>query len=268
VSKRLVIAILCAVHLPVASAAVISQVISPNSIVVESGKARAVAEFGGEPVLYCGLQAFKRWAAPLVGQVVRATPIAGLSVTIAMRDVPLEPLLVAAGWIEPTVLDDDAQAAIAEGRGGWACAGPVAPFRLMHTSVDPKILAGIALNESGLGGRAWPWTLNVAGRGFFFKSRKDAYEAIRSLVAAHRCDFDVGIMQVNWCYHANLFTSPWAALEPATNIHVAESILNENYRRTHSVAKAVAFYHSANPVPGNAYLARFARHLKQIDAGI
>ncbi|MFP3747396.1 transglycosylase SLT domain-containing protein, partial [Achromobacter sp. SIMBA_011] len=92
--------------------------------------------------------------------------------------------------------------------------------------------------------------------------------AIRARVAAGRCDFDVGIMQVNWCYHRQRFAWPWDALAPAINIRVAESILNENYRNTRSVEKAIAYYHSANPAPGSAYLARFVRHLNQINAGL
>jgi hypothetical protein len=189
-------------------------------------------------------------------------------VIVDARDVPLDHLLVSKGWLQPATLDDEAQAAITEGRGGWACASATAPFELMHTSVDPKVLAGIALNESGLNGRAWPWTLNIAGQGFFFKTREDAYRVVQSLIARGRGDFDIGLMQINWGYHSRRFASPWDALAPATSIRVAEDILNENYSKTHSVAKAIAYYHSANPVPGQAYLARFARHLNQIQAGL
>lgn len=138
----------------------------------------------------------------------------------------------------------------------------------MHTSVDPKILAGIALNESAYNGRAWPWTLNVAGRGFFFRTREDAYRAVRYLISNGRSNFDVGIMQVNWGYHGKRFASAWDALAPATNIRIAEDILNENYRLTHSAVKAVAYYHSANPAPGREYLARFVKHLSQIERGL
>ncbi|MCP3712591.1 transglycosylase SLT domain-containing protein [Paraburkholderia sp. CNPSo 3274] len=251
-----------------AHAASIAQLISPVSLVLSSSGAREVAALDGKPVLYCGLAAFDSWASPLVGQSVRSTPEQGMTVSVDARDVSLAGLMIRSGWLQPDELDDEAQAAITEGRGGWACARAETPFVLLHTSVDPKVLAGIALNESAYNGRAWPWTLNVAGRGFFFRSRSDAYGAIRALIAAGRCDFDVGIMQINYCYHRWRFASPWDALAPATNIHVAEAILNENYSRTHSIAKAIAYYHSANPVPGSAYLARFVRHLNQINAGL
>ena len=69
-----------------------------------------------------------------------------------------------------------------------------------------KILAGIALNESAYNGRAWPWTLNVAGRGFFFRTREDAYQARSAFLSATVVrDFDVGLMQVNWGYHRQRF---------------------------------------------------------------
>lgn len=249
-------------------AASIAQFISPDSLVLASQGARELASLDGKTVLYCGLAPFNAWASPLVGQGVRSTPAQGMTVSVDARDVSLASLMVRSGWLQPDELDDDVQAAIAEGRGGWACAKAETPFVLMHTSVDPKVLAGIALNESAYNGRAWPWTLNVAGRGFFFRSRDDAYGAMRALIAAGRDDFDVGIMQINWRYHRQRFASPWDALAPATNIHVAEAILNENYSRTHSIAKAIAYYHSANPVPGGAYLARFVLHLNQIQAGL
>jgi hypothetical protein len=270
VTKRVFLSLSLAVfaHCSVAASANIERVISPTSLVLGSAGARNVATFDGKPVFYCGLQAFTAWAAPLVGQRVSSTPDAGITVAIDSRDTPLEQLLVSQGWLQPSQLGDDVQAAMTEGRGGWACASATTPFELMHSSVDPKVLAGIALNESGRNGRAWPWTLNVAGQGLFFKTRNDAFRAIQSLIGAHRCDFDVGLMQVNWCYHSQRFASAWDALRPSTNIRVAEDILNENYSKTHSVAKAIAYYHSANPAPGQAYLARFARHLNQIQAGL
>jgi hypothetical protein len=265
-TKRLLF-LLCAAAVQ-AHATTIAQVISPNSIVLAGAHEREVLPVSGTPVYYCGLNAFTSWAAPLVGQHVTSTADTGVTVAVDAQKVSIERLLVDKGWLQPAMLDDDAQAAITEGRGGWACASPVTPFELMHASVDAKVLAGIALNESGLNGRAWPWTLNVAGEGFFFRSRVDAYGAIHALLAHHRCDFDVGIMQINWCYHAQRFASAWDALSPATNIHVAEDILNENYSRTHSVAKAIAYYHSANPAPGSAYLARFVRNLNLINHGL
>jgi Transglycosylase SLT domain len=184
------------------------------------------------------------------------------------RPVSIQSVLVQNGWLRPVELDDTAQAAIAERRGGWACASTETPFALMHNTVDPKVLAGIALNESAYDGHPWPWTLNVAGRGYFFRHREGAYRVVEDLLSHGRCDFDVGIMQINWCYHHQRFRSAWDALSPATNIRVAEDILNENYSKTHSVSEAIAYYHSANPVPGREYFSRFVQHYAQLENGL
>ncbi|KWA08132.1 transglycosylase SLT domain-containing protein [Burkholderia territorii] len=251
-----------------ARSAVIAQVISPVSVVIQDRATRQVAMLPGKPVFYCGLDAFIEWASPLIGQPVRSSREAGITVAIDGRDVALDDLFIDRGWLQPAVLDDGAQAALAERRGGWACARAAVPFELLHTNVDPKILAGIALNESNYRGRAWPWTLNVAGQGFYFKSREEAYKAVEALLAHGRTDFDVGLMQVNWRYHGKRFASAWDALAPASNVAVAEAILTENFAKTDSVAKAIAYYHSANPNPGRSYLTRFVRHLSLIEAGL
>lgn len=266
--KRVVLSVAVAIASAHAQSAVIAQVISPVSVVIQDGSTRKVAMLPGKPVYYCGLDAFVEWASPLIGQTVRSSPDAGITVSIDGRDFALDDLFIDRGWLQPLVLDDGAQAALTERRGGWACSRAVVPFELLHTNVDPKILAGIALNESNYRGRAWPWTLNVAGQGFFFKSREEAYKAIETLLARERCNFDVGLMQVNWCFHGKRFASAWDALAPATNVAVAEAILTENFARTDSVAKAIAYYHSANPNPGRTYLTRFVRHLSLIEAGL
>nr|WP_277183530.1 transglycosylase SLT domain-containing protein [Caballeronia sp. BR00000012568055] len=253
---------------PGVHAATIGSIISPTRIVIDDGAKRAIVELPGEPVYDCGLKPFLSWASRLEGQAVQTAADGSVAIAMDGSTISLSSLFVRAGWLRPAVLSDDAQASMTEHRGGWACASAQAPFDAMHTSVDPKILAGIALNESAYDGRAWPWTLNVAGRGFFFRTREDAYKAIRHLLSDGRCDFDVGLMQVNYCWHGKRFKSAWDALAPATNIRVAEDILNENYRQTHSAVKAVAYYHSANPAPGREYLARFVKHLSQIERGL
>jgi hypothetical protein len=249
-------------------ATTIDEVISPTRYVVSSAGQRAILDIEGTPVYACGMKPFQSWAKRFEGQSVEIGQGSALTVKVDGAPVSLLTILVSSGWVQPAVLDSEAQAAMTERRGGWSCASSQAPFDAMHTTVDPKILAGIALNESAYKGRAWPWTLNVAGRGFFFSTRDDAYRAIRFLISEGRFDFDIGLMQINWKYHSNRFASVWDALSPAVNIHVAEDILNENYRKTHSVAKAVAYYHSANPQPGREYLARFVQHLSQIDRGL
>jgi len=263
VTKGLLSLIACSLISLPATAATIEAVVSPNAIVVRAEGQARVHTLEGKPVLYCGLDAFLGWSAQLLGAQIEPGSEAGPVVTLSGKSTPIAALFVREGWLRPAVLDDAAQEALAERRGGWKCAPKTEPFAQMGRRVDPKITAGIAMNESSYRGRPWPWTLNVAGRGMFFSSRAEAYAAVTRLLANDRCDFDVGLMQVNWCYHGKRFASPWEALAPATNIRVAEDILAENLQRSGSPMKAVAWYHSANPERGGPYFSRFMKHVAQ-----
>lgn len=246
-----------------ASAATIEAFVSPTAVVVRTNGEARLQALPGKPVLFCGLDAFLGWSAKFIGSPVVTGADGKLTVTRNGQPEALSNVFAREGWIRPLVLSDAAQAALAERRGGWACAPKTEPFAEMGQRVDPKITAGIAMNESSYRGRPWPWTLNVAGRGMFFATREDAFAAISRLVANQRCDFDVGLMQVNWCYHGKRFASAWEALAPATNIRVAEDILTENLRRSGSAMKAVAWYHSADPSRGGPYFSRFMNHLSE-----
>ncbi|MCY0854266.1 transglycosylase SLT domain-containing protein [Cupriavidus sp. D39] len=246
-------------------AATIEAIVSPTAVVVRADGAARLLSLPGKPVLYCGLERFLGWSAQLIGAQIEAGGAQGPEIVREGKTVPLASVFAGEGWLRPTELTEAAQEAMVERRGGWACAPKAAPFAAMSRRVDPLILAGIAMNESAYRGRPWPWTLNVAGRGMFFATREDAHATVNRLLAARRCDFDVGIMQINWCYHGQRFASPWEALAPATNIRVAETILMENLQRSGSAMKAIAWYHSADSSRGGAYFARFMTHFKQLD---
>ncbi|KMZ11263.1 Soluble lytic murein transglycosylase, partial [Candidatus Burkholderia humilis] len=176
-----------------AHAATIDSIISPTRVVIEEGAKRAIVELPGEPIYDCGLKPFLSWASRFEGQTLTPAADGSIAISVDGSVVSIATLFVRAGWLRPAMLSDDAQASMTERRGGWACASAQAPFDALYTSVDPRILADIALNESAYNGRAWPWTLNVAGRGFFFRTRDDAYRAIRYLIVHGRSDFDIGL---------------------------------------------------------------------------
>jgi hypothetical protein len=250
-----------------AGAQTVEAMVSPTTLIVRDGGGARIVSLPGKPVLYCGLDPFLGWSARLLGAAVRLDSVGQPAVVIGEgRLVPLSTLMARDGWLRPEQLNDAAQVALVERRGGWACAPKTEAFAQMSARVDPQILASIAMNESAYRGRPWPWTLNVAGRGMYFATREDAHAAINQLLSEKRCNFDVGIMQINWCYHGQRFASSWDALAPATNIRVAEAILTENLQRSGSAMKAVAWYHSADPSRGGPYLARFMNHFKQMDS--
>ncbi|HXK57435.1 MAG TPA: lytic transglycosylase domain-containing protein, partial [Gammaproteobacteria bacterium] len=71
-------------------------------------------------------------------------------------------------------------------RAGWSNELVPAGYRSIATEqgVPHTVLYAIALTESGKqikpagGHRPWPWTLNLAGRGYFFDSRLEAWQAL------------------------------------------------------------------------------------------
>jgi len=116
------------------------------------------------------------------------------------------------------------------------------------------ILNGIAMVESRRGDAPWPWTLNVAGKPYFFVDRESAWNAAQRLTTHHFDQFDIGLMQINWHYHHHRFKSTWQALDPKINQRIAEEILREQWQITGHLSSAIARYHSANPKLGIPYL--------------
>jgi len=125
------------------------------------------------------------------------------------------------------------------------------------------ILHGIAMVESRRGNTPWPWTLNVAGKPYFFIDRESAWNASQRLTQHQIDNFDIGVMQVNWHFHKQRFKSTWDALDPKTNQNVAESILREQWERTGHLPTAIARYHSANPELGMPYLKKVIQAINE-----
>lgn len=228
-------------------------------LVGSAGDGPRMVPLAGLSPVDCGrTPGFSRWAeTTLVGR--------------PWRDAQVEEvraLLVRAGW---AVSGDAALAgymdeAIAEGAGAWACASALYPFEssARRRAVPATILYAVAMNESERAGRPWPWTLNVAGRGFYFRTREDAWRAANWLLANGQRNFDVGAMQVSWKHNGARFGSTWEALQPGVNVDVGAAILRENFEASGDWATAVRWYHNrTDVVRGSAYLARFMRHFRR-----
>jgi hypothetical protein len=158
--------------------------------------------------------------------------------------------------------------AIAMRNGLWECQSKTLLFDAVAKRKgvpDGKILYSLALNESKKNGHPYPWTINAYGKGYFFKSREDAYFAAKWLVDHNYTLFDIGIMQVNWKYHNQRFDSLWDAFQPSTNIEVASDILLENYRSTNDWAKSIKWYHNRTSTErGKVYFSKFIKHFELI----
>lgn len=125
------------------------------------------------------------------------------------------------------------------------------------------LLPAISRIEAGRGKggerRAWPWTLNHAGKGLYFETRAEAMAYLREATARGRTNIDVGCMQVNHYWHGENFASLDAMMNPETNIAYAVRFLRELHDRHGSWAAAVRHYHSPDPQRGERYLAAFSR---------
>lgn len=125
-----------------------------------------------------------------------------------------------------------------------------------------KLLGSIAMVESGRRDAStgvvgpWPWTINVAGTGFFFESKADVIAAVERHRAAGVHSIDVGCMQVNLVHHPNAFTSLEHAFDPQVNATYAAGFLSRLYQETGEWPKAAAAYHSRTPELASKYLQR------------
>lgn len=119
-----------------------------------------------------------------------------------------------------------------------------------HYGIPTKVFYAIALQESSKkwpDGRVlpWPWTLNIARKGYRYDSFNSACVAlIRSIRMGKSTD--IGAMQIHWQSHRSRLpkgTSPCVLLKPKNNLVMAAIIFREQYERSKNVWKAVGHYH-------------------------
>ena len=133
------------------------------------------------------------------------------------------------------------------------------------------LLPAIARIESGLalkgGTRAWPWTLNTAGQGHYFKTSADAMTYLQAVLENGQRNVDIGCMQINYRWHGENFPSLAAMMDPVQNITYAIEFLKSLYAESGSWSAAVQRYHSNDPNRGNAYHTRFLAALDRVQNG-
>lgn len=133
-----------------------------------------------------------------------------------------------------------------------------------HDAGVPSIvLFAVVLQESGmrLQGRfiPWPWTLNVAGSAYRYRTRADACRALRAAIPiASATHVDVGLAQINLGYQRERFADPCDALDPYRNLDAAASILREQHVAGEDWLVAVGRYHRP---AGGAIAARYRQQV-------
>lgn len=107
---------------------------------------------------------------------------------------------------------------------------------------------------------AWPWTINVNGKGYYFESKEEAVAAVKKFQAQGFNSIDVGCMQINLKYHGDAFASVEEALNPQNNVQYSAKFLRSLYsRHGNDWQKAAKRYHSANVAEGNVYAKRLEK---------
>ena len=137
-----------------------------------------------------------------------------------------------------------------------------------ETGVPENVLKAIALAESGttVSGHfvAWPWTINVEGRGARFRSKGEALEFFEAQRASGRVNIDLGCFQINHHWHGEKFASAAAILDPESGARYAAHFLSKLYREFGNWTDAVGAYHSRNEALAKKYLARFIPIFKDL----
>lgn len=149
---------------------------------------------------------------------------------------------------------------------------PTIPAAYHHIAREERVpaesLYSLALTESARktkqGVRPWPWTLNVAGRGYRYASREEAMQGLLQHMRRHSTKrIDVGLAQVNLGWNGHRFSSLQEAFEPYTNLRVAARILRECYDANPGswLRAAGCYHHPAGGKPAAVYIASFKRQL-------
>lgn len=147
--------------------------------------------------------------------------------------------------------------------GDWTLCRNAAAEIGPQIAAPKHLLSAVTLTETGRrgpGGKsliAWPWTINVGGKGYVFTTKAEAVRAVRRLLREGHRSIDIGCMQVNLKYHPRAFTSLEEGFDPAANLAYGASFLARLKQRHGTWNLAVQHYHSYTEEHRRKYAARF-----------
>lgn len=102
----------------------------------------------------------------------------------------------------------------------------------------------------------WPWTVNVQGKGFHFKTKDKALKFTEEQLKSGKQSIDVGCMQINLKYHPDAFNSLEQAFSPRRNVAYGAKFLRDKYEQYGNWDKAIGSYHSATASKSKQYSSR------------
>jgi hypothetical protein len=95
--------------------------------------------------------------------------------------------------------------------------------------------------------RAWPWTICVNSKSYYFSTKSAAVATVKRLIARGIRNIDVGCMQVNLMHHSKAFRTLEEAFTPRKNVVYAAQYFMSLRKATNSWTHAVGYYHSKSP---------------------
>jgi DNA polymerase III alpha subunit len=130
--------------------------------------------------------------------------------------------------------------------------------------VPAKLLEALVKVETGVSSNnAWPWTIQVKGKSYYFKNKEQAVRYASTLLENGLENFDVGLAQVNYRWHGDQFASLHHLMTPRLNLLYAAKLLKETYLKTRSWEKAIKLYHSSTPSHQEKYWKRVSREINK-----
>lgn len=172
---------------------------------------------------------------------------AGIQAVEAVERVP------ALSWrfsSSPQITRHHNKASLTNMRTPSACANYITAAELRH-GIPANLLQAVSKVESGKVERgqliAWPWTINVEGKGYFYPTKQAAIAAVQQFQKEGKRSIDVGCMQVNLLHHPDAFPSLSMAFDPRQNVEYAARFLKGLTQGKANWHQAVAHYHSTNP---------------------
>lgn len=136
------------------------------------------------------------------------------------------------------------------------------------SAIPVDILWAVAKVESNfkikIGIYPWPWTLNVAGKSMYFRTRGEACTAALAGLEKHgKYGVDIGLTQQNWGWvGTDFYGHPCDALDPNDNLRTASIRLKQCYTEHGDWIMAAGCYHRpAGGEPARLYRAAIRKKL-------
>lgn len=152
-------------------------------------------------------------------------------------------------WVQ-NAMDKQPSMAVGYNPNSGVCEQAISAAEKQY-NLPPFILHAIAITESGVKGRPYPYAMNIKGKAHYAGSAQEMY----NIVMQHgpTSSIDVGCVQVNLKWHGKRFPNWAALLDPQTNAQYAAFHLTELFREFGSWNAAVSAYHSRTSWRGVNY---------------